>query len=163
VIVKGTGDFVPAPEGLHNGVCVDVIDEGLQQTAWGQKWKVALVWELDAHKEDGTRFSVRKRYTASLHEKSNLAKDLKSWRGRAFTAEELSGFDVEKVLGAPCKLLVQHTEKDGATYANVTAIMRADPHGTLKPSGRYVRAKDRPPQVELPAEAEPIRDDAVPF
>ena len=41
---------------------------------------------------DGKPFLVRRRYTASLHEKSALRKDLESWRGRAFTNVELDGF-----------------------------------------------------------------------
>jgi hypothetical protein len=143
LIIKGTNDFVPAPEGLHPAACVDVIDRGQQQTPWGEKHQIALVWELAILMDDGRPFTVRKSYTASLHEKSNLHRDLKAWRGRAFTPQEMAGFDIENVLHKPCQLLVQHAEKDGIIYANVAAVMRAGPGQRLAPSGHYVRVKDR--------------------
>lgn len=115
--------------------------------------------------EDGRPFTVRKIYTASLHEKSNLHKDLKAWRGRPFTAEELAGFDLEKVLGAPCQVLVQHTEKDGSVWANVAAVMKAAPGPRLAPSGCYTRIKDRvaEPQPARTDGAAPPEVDPIPF
>ena len=99
--------------------------------------KVVVAWELDQRIENpeseynGKRFVQSKRYTMSLHEKSSLRKDLESWRGRAFTAEELQGFDLEKLIGACCLMSIVHAEKDGKTYANLSAIM-ALPKGTEK-------------------------------
>jgi hypothetical protein len=162
LIVKGTGDFVPAPEGLHSAVCVDLVDLGMQDTPWGERHKVLLIWEVACCMEDGRPFTVRKRYTASLHEKSNLNKDLKAWRGRPFTAEELAGFDIEKILGAPCQVLVQHTEKDGSVYANVTAVMKAASGQKVVPSGQYVRVRDRD-QQQVPAESNAAAEDPIPF
>ena len=165
VIIKGTGDFVPAPEGLHSAVCVDVVDLGQQETPWGERHKVLLAWEIANLMEDGRPFIVRKRYTASLHEKSNLNKDLRAWRGQAFTPQDLAGFDIERVLGIPCQVLIQHTEKDGSVYANVTAVMRAAPGQKLAPSGHYTRIKDRSDQrvIAKPnGKAEP-EDDPIPF
>lgn len=142
VYVKG-GDFKPAPEGLWDAVCVDVHDLGMKETQWGDKRKLRISWEIAAKMDDGRPFVVNKLYTASLHEKSTLYKDLKAWRGRPFTAEELRQFDVEKVLHAPCKVLVQHDDRDGQTYANVNTVLKADPKHKLAPSGNYVRLKDR--------------------
>jgi hypothetical protein len=150
--VSGKGTFTPAPEGVHNAVCVDLVDMGPVQTRWGMKPKVRLVWELDPEtagtiedgKQKGKRFIASKRYTPSLHEKAQLHKDLKAWRGRAFTPEELDRFDLEAVLGAPCKLVIQHDEKDGTTYSNIVTIMKADPKHKLIASGDYTRVKDRP-------------------
>jgi hypothetical protein len=143
IIVKGGGDFVPAPEGLHNACCVDVVDLGDRETTWGLKHKVMLIWEIAAKMEDGKPFTVRKWYTASLNEKSNLYKDLCAWRGRPFTAQELKGFDIENVLGAPCQVFVQHSEKDGQAYGNVSVVTKAPTGPKLKPSEHYVRVKDR--------------------
>jgi hypothetical protein len=144
MIIKANGAFVPAPEGLHKAVCVDVVDKGILETPWGEKPKIRIIWEIEAAMDDGRRFIVGKTYTASLHEKSNLHKDLRSWRGRPFTAEELAGFDMDKVIGVPCQLLVTHTERDGTVFANVAAVTKAQ--GTpLKPTGSYVRMKDRRP------------------
>ena len=135
--------YTPAPEGIHAAVCVDVVDLGMKETQWGSKHKCRIVWELAAPMEDGRRFTIQQQFTVSLHEKSGLFKTLKAWRGRPFTAEELAGFDLEKVIGAPCQLVVTHAEEEGKTYANITAIMKADPKNRLPASGKYVRAKDR--------------------
>jgi hypothetical protein len=143
LIARHGGNFIPAPEGLHRAVCVDVVDLGMVDGQWGKKHKCRVMWELDCKMDDGKRFVVGKQYTLSLHEKSGLHKDLKAWRGVAFTPDELKGFDVEKVIGAPCQLLIGHVEKDGNVYANISAITKADPKAKLLPSGTYIRAKDR--------------------
>ncbi|GEM_PF-4521665 len=51
-----------------------------------------------------------------------LRRDLENWRGRPFTREELRGFDLFKVLGTACQLMVTHTSQGEETYANVTAV-----------------------------------------
>jgi len=117
-------EFTPAPEGLHQGVCVDVIDLGLLPTPWGEKQKVELRWQLEATQETGPRFMVTNRYTLSLNEKATLRQHLEAWRGKRFTKEELEGFDLEKLLGVNCQLQVVHTLSDqGRTFANVQAIV----------------------------------------
>lgn len=89
-----------------------------------------MQWELYGEDEDGNPLvtddgrpmSISKRYTLSLGENAQLRADLKSWRGKDFTPEELAGFDISKVLSAPCMLNVSHAEKDGRTYTNVASI-----------------------------------------
>lgn len=162
IIVSGKS-FVPAPEGLHNAVCVDVIDMGLVEGAFGKKHTIRLVWELDALMEDQRRFVIQRRYTASLHEKSQLFKDLKSWRGKPFTPEELNGFDLEKLVGAPCQILVEHADREGTTYANVKAIMKADPSRKLIKSGDYVRVKDREDERQAVTTPAGEDEDTIPF
>jgi hypothetical protein len=137
-------EFTPHPDGVFPGVCVDVVDLGMVTNNFGTKHMIKVVWETDQKMDDGRPFTVQKRYTASLHEKSTLAKDLKTWRGRPFTPEEMRGFDIDKVVGAPCQLVIVHAEKEGAVYANVTTVMKADPAKRLAPTGKYVRQKDRP-------------------
>lgn len=69
--------------------------------------------------------TISKEYTLSLSEKANLRRDLEGWRGRQFTAEELKGFAVEKVLGQPCIIAVIHkTSGKGTLYAAVTSISK---------------------------------------
>jgi hypothetical protein len=143
LILKGAGDFKPAPTGLHLGVCVDVVDKGDVETSYGTKPMVVLVWEIDKLMEDGKRFTVRRMYHATLHPKSSLHKDLADWRGRAFTSQELKSFDSDKLIGAACQLLVKHTERDGQVWADVSAIMKCQNGQRLAPSGNYVRVKDR--------------------
>ena len=48
-------------------------------------------------KSDIIARTISATYTLSLGERSNLRKMLESWRSRAFTPEELQGFDLEKV------------------------------------------------------------------
>ena len=67
--------------------------------------------------------TINREYKMSLHEKAMLYKDLCAWRGRAFTPEELQGFNVANVLGAPCQIQVIHETKNERTYARIGAIM----------------------------------------
>jgi hypothetical protein len=158
-IVLKQKQYTPAPEGIHAACCVDVVDLGVIEGQFGPKHKCRITWEIVTPMADGRRFSTSKTYTMSLHEKATLFKDLKAWRGRPFTAEELKGFDLEKVLGAPCQLVITHSEVEGKVYANVTAILKADSKNILKPSGQYIRAKDRegyvPPQSGHHEDEEP--------
>src|SRR5689334_6354597 len=127
---KGGQDFAPAPAGTHAAVCCDVIDLGMLEVTFGGKTKsqhkVNIVWQIEELRDDGKPFNVRKRYTLSLHEKASLRKDLESWRGKAFTAEELAGFDLEALIGVGCMLNIIHKEREdgGTPWANVTAIMK---------------------------------------
>jgi hypothetical protein len=125
LIIKGQdGDFTPAPPGLHQGVCVDVVDLGMVDGAYGPKRKLKLIWQLKGRNAKGERFQVRQSYTQSLHEKARLRHDLKTWRGRDFTPEEIKAFDVEKLIGANCQMQVEHrVSAKGRTYANPTAIV----------------------------------------
>jgi hypothetical protein len=58
-----------------------------------------------------------------MNEKSNLRKDLESWRGRGFTEQECKAFDITKLLGVPCMLNVIHkTNNKGNKYATIGSI-----------------------------------------
>lgn len=128
-----TKNYTPAPEGVHQAVCVDVLDLGMLKSAFPDEktgrdkfqHKVNVIWQIEDTRDDGKRYQLYKRYTLSLHEKAALRHDLESWRGKAFTFDELAGFDVEKLLGANCFINVQHKKSaDGTkTYANVVAVM----------------------------------------
>jgi hypothetical protein len=172
VIVKApqTKDFAPAPQGLHRAVCVDVLDtwteERPQEYGGGLVEKTRLVWEIDEAMEDGRRFLVSQFYTASLHEKAKLRQHLEAWRGRAFTEEELNGFDLENVIGVPCQLqVIHHTTKAGKTYANVQAVVPPSKGAErFKPSGEYVRMKDRKDEDQHTQDDDGYYvDDSVPF
>lgn len=116
--------------------------------------------------DDGKPFIVQKRYTASLHEKSKLRPELESWRGRAFTEDELKEFDLEKLLGANCLLNVAHVVKDGKTYANVTAVMPLKRGMEKLVATNYTRVVDRKPEQQDDPEhnqAPPMDDDPIPF
>ena len=114
--------FIPAPEGIHQAVCCDVIDHGICETKFGTKPRVELRWVINEVNDDGRLFMVTKRYTASLNEKANLRKDLQNWRGREFTPEELAGFDPKNVLGKACLLSITLSDKGKARVTGVSGI-----------------------------------------
>lgn len=150
MIVKDNGgDFTPAPEGMHQGVCVDVIDKGeITSEYQGSKRTrhvVVVRWAIDENMENGKPFTVEKWYTASLNEKASLRKDLQLWRGRSFTAAELQGFELDNVLGVNCQLAIIHQAKGDRVYANVSGILPL-PKGAAKmsPPADYIRVQDRP-------------------
>lgn len=159
---EGSGKaFEPCPSGSQAAVCVDVVDLGnIENTRFPNEdgspkfqHKIEVVWESSEKMVDARPFLVKKRYTLSLGEKANLRHDLESWRGRAFTESERQGFDVEKLIGAPCILNVIHKAgSKGGTFANVATVsplMRGMEKPT--PSGKYVRVCDR---IESAADAD---------
>ena len=126
--------FDPAPAGLHEAVLVDIIDLGeVVEEYDGEttfKHKMKLVWQLKARNmKINERFQARATYTVSLGENSNFRKMLRSWRGRDFTPEELEGFDLKAVLGAPCMVSVIHSESGKARVDSVLKL----PKGTKVP------------------------------
>lgn len=172
IVAKSSGtNFVPAPSGAHSAVCVDVVDLGMLEVSFGGKkktqHKIRMVWQIAEVMPDNKPFIVQKRYTLSLHEKAGLRKDLESWRGKAFTADELEGFDLEVLIGVTCLLNVLQVQRDGDTYANVVSIMRL-PKGVEPLKARdYVRTIDRTPEETAAAGPEPgawtPTDEDVPF
>ena len=123
----GGGDFEIVEAGTHLARCYLMAELGHQKTTYlGQEKivnQVLVSWELVNEKmQDGRPFVISRTYTASLGEKANLRKDLESWRSRPFTEEEAEGFDLKKVLGAPCQITVVHTKPKDKTYANVKAV-----------------------------------------
>ena len=120
---NGGTSFEQPPTGSHAARCISIIDLGTQRSTYeGEvqiKHQVIVRWELANELLTigdfaGKPFTVSKFYTASLHEKAGLRKDLASWRGRDFTAEELKGFDMKSILGKPCMLSVGLSEKGKA-------------------------------------------------
>jgi len=137
IIAKSTGETVERLEdGVYTAQCVGLVDVGEQYSETYQKSsrQVRIVWQIvgetykNADGEEVPR-SYSKQYTLSLGERSKLRKDLEAWRGKAFTEEELQGFDLINVLGKPCQLQLMNKEKNGKTFTDIVAIM-ALPKGT---------------------------------
>ena len=126
-LISKTGasdDFKLVPEGTHLARCYSMVDIGLQETPFGDKEQVVLYWEISEQKmDDGRPMIIYSTYTNSMHEKSNLRRDIESWRGRKLTEDESKAFDLRVVLGHPCQLSVVHRNAaNGNTYANVQAV-----------------------------------------
>lgn len=136
----GGGDYQPVPEGTHVARCVRVIDLGMQPGSAqypDPRPKVLLAWEIpdEPVKVDGEERPglIMARFSASLHKKSQLRSLLESWRGRAFTEEELKGWSLRSILDVPCMLTVVHSESQGRTYANVKTCSKL-PKGFTAPA-----------------------------
>lgn len=134
----GGGDFEQAPVGTHVARCVKIIDIGTQKGEYQGKVNIRrqciVGWELPNELMTegdfkGKPFVVSRFYTASLGEKANLRKDLENWRGRAFTEQELLGFESKNILDKPCMLSIIHNDKGRARVSGVMAV----PKGTQAP------------------------------
>jgi hypothetical protein len=167
-------NYTPAPEGVHQAVCVDVIDKGMQPNQFKNgalQHKIDIAWQINETRDDGKRFVVYKRYTLSLNEKASLRHDLESWRGKKFTRDEEMGFDVETVIGANGLINVQHKQsQDGTrTYANVISVMplikgmpKLVAEGYARPSEQAQESDAHEPSQEM-APVSDITDDDIPF
>lgn len=124
----------PTP-GTVNAVCTRVIDLGTQTDKTGKsKRKVMLAWEIAQLMDDQRPFLVTARFPANISPKAMLGQFLETWRGVPFTDEELEGFDLVKLLGAPCLLTLlkegDYTNVKGAMKL-IEGIQRLEPNGPL--------------------------------
>lgn len=143
---ESSTSIAPVEEGTHLGVCSMLIDLGMQYSEIYKKSqrKVLIGWELpdETIEIDGEQKPrvLSKRYTANLSEKSNLRKDLASWRGRDFTPDELKAFDLKNIVGASCLLTIIHSKSGEKTYANIQSVVKL-------PKGMAKQALSEPPVV----------------
>jgi len=146
-IKAGSGNFQPCPEYNGSAVCVDVTPLKTVQTQYGPKEKFRFVFEIGQTKDDGTPWCVWSApFTPSYHENSALRPFLRKWMGRELTPEETKTFDTEDMLGRTAHITVIHEHSDGEVYANIALIQPDKSAEPLKPSGKFVRMKDRPPK-----------------
>lgn len=128
--------FIPVPEGMHLARCYRVIDLGTQKSEYKGETKYApkVMIQFEVHGENeaghplvtakGEPLSISKNYTASLSDKATLRVDLKNWRGRDFTPDELKGFELKNVLGVWAMIsAVKSVGRDGKEYTNIGAVM----------------------------------------
>jgi hypothetical protein len=90
--------------------------------AYGQR--IGFEFTLAGKGVDGSK--VMRSTSPVLSSKGKLAEVLTGLMGRELTPKELTnGVDVEKLVGAECKVLVlQSKGKNGATYSNVERIFQ---------------------------------------
>ena len=146
-IKKKSGSSVPPIDaGTYPAVCVGIVDLGEQYSETFKKYsdKLLVIWEIPSQTieidgEDKPRW-LSKDFSASLNEKSNLYQTLVSWRGKAFTENELTEdetgfmqFSVLDMLGTGCFLQVIVEEKDGNSYNRITSVI-ALPAGMPAPA-----------------------------
>jgi hypothetical protein len=135
IVEDNGGNFERCPPGMHLGRCYRIVDLGTQKSEYmGQTkylHKIMIGWEIHGVGEDGKEikmkdgrpFAIFKNYTFSWSEKANLRLDLQSWRGKAFSQEEMRKFDLKNVLGAWCMLnIIERAGQNGNTYSNVDGV-----------------------------------------
>lgn len=141
---KSDSNFEPHPEADCTGVLVDVTPLKRVDSSFGPREVFRLVFETTELRDDGRPYLVWSRsFTPSLHEKSAFRAFLKSWFGRDLSKQELDEFETDDLIGRTAKLSIVHSEHNGAVYANIGLIRPDRSKDPLKPSGKYVRVKDR--------------------
>ena len=131
----GSSTFKPVPSGMHLARCYRIVDMGTQITTWKgvSKEQPKVMLQFEVHSEDadgkpivtdkGEPMSISKNFTASLGENAILRQELENWRSRAFTADELKGFQLKNVLGVWAMLsVVKEQGNDGNEYTNISSI-----------------------------------------
>lgn len=182
--VRNTGaDFELPSAGLHAAVCTHVVPLGLQEGFKGKvREMIALVFEIDEKREDGTPFQVSQRYTASTNTRATFRKHLDGWRSVPLTDQEVEEFDTERLVGAPAYVNIELNTKEDRTYTNISSILKLPPTVTppqvthqpvpkylvqLAEKGRALAAQQEWDQsnTPLPASAAPDSDpnDDLPF
>ena len=88
-IKSNYSNFDPCPEFTGKAVCVDITPLRKQQSQYGEREVFKIVFEVDADRDDGSRFCVwSNSFTPSLNEKANLRKFLRGWFGRGSLSAE---------------------------------------------------------------------------
>ena len=131
----GGSTITPVPPGMYLARCYRIVDLGTQQSEYlGQVKNLPKVMlQFEVHGEDdngkplvtakGEPMTISKNFTLSLAEKATLRKDLQTWRGKEFTAEELRGFSIDAVLGAWAMVsITKSAGNNGQEYTNIANI-----------------------------------------
>ena len=173
---KTKSTFTPMDAGTYPAVCCGVVDLGVQITAYDGKEKetsqLQITWEfpdeLIEYNGEMKPRTMHKIYTASVNEKARLRLDLKNWRGRDFTAEELRDFNIANVLGASCLITVTQTDKNGTVYSNVGGISKAMKGMEVKPPSKKLHfdiddESTYPTFAELPEWVQDKINDSITF
>ena len=114
--------FDPHPEGEHIGTIVEVIDQGLRETRYGQRYKITSVIESEsAFKDDGQPFSLWVWTTLSSSSKATLTKLRQKLLRRPLGEEERRSFDPDReMIGRKVRYIVdQSYGDDGQVFANL--------------------------------------------
>jgi hypothetical protein len=134
---KKEGEFQSVKPGTYMARCFRMIELGtIQEDYMGETktlQKVMISWELPTEKaifdqaKGEEPYAVSKTYTLSMNEKANLRKDLESWRGKGFSEDEASKFDLTALLGKSCLLSIIHKPSKSNPGRNYTVISSISP------------------------------------
>ncbi len=164
----GGGTFTPVPPGMYLARCYRIVDLGTQKSEYlGQiKNLPKVMLQFEVHGEDdagkplvtakGEPMSISKNFTLSLAEKATLRKDLQTWRGKEFTADELRGFQIDNVLGAWAMIAIsapRSTLKAQTWICLRPSVTTFAPRLNCHLSGSLAANKKPKPQVPLKVQA----------
>jgi hypothetical protein len=122
--------------GTYLGICYGIIHVGNSPDTYNgetyMKNRLRLLFEIpsETHVFDEERGAeprvMSKEFTFVISDNSHLKKDLQSWRGKPFTPEELKGFNIFNVIGAPCMLSisVKTSKKSNREYNLINGISK---------------------------------------
>ena len=120
VVIKKV-EYEKATEGLHSVTVTKVEDLGEIATINGKKNFVRVIFTVNDQKDkEGKAVEIQQRFTASLGPKANLTKFL----GQLGFSNVGDSFDLEEILGTKCQVVVEHVEKEGSVYANITSVIK---------------------------------------
>lgn len=129
---KEGGNFEPIEAGNYIARCYQVVHlgtvsfeyQGERKESNKVRFGFELPLELKVFKEgeEAKPKAIWGEYLLSTHEKANLRKVLKSWRGKDLSAEEVESFDVMTMVGKPCMIGISTIEKSGKHYNEITSI-----------------------------------------
>ena len=119
-----TSDFIPHPDGTHEGRVVGIEDKGERETSFGLKHKVAIVIESETGSmDDGRPFTASLWVTLSGSTKSKLYKVRTALLGRDLTPEEQTSFEDTELIGKRVGYQVVHRDgREGGVFANIDQI-----------------------------------------
>jgi len=134
----------PISEGQHAARIYLLCDIGTHYSERYDKSQHKLIVSLEVPgertqftRDDGTEVDMPRAkhvwYTASLDTKANLRKFLDSIRGKKFTQDELNGFEMKAVLGAPALIQILHETKEDGGVKDVIAAAMPLPKGMPAP------------------------------
>lgn len=132
ILKQSESTFEPVPPGTHPARCYAMISLGTQlpnNPQFKPSFKVVLQFEfpneqieINGERKPMMTGQFLSAYLGSVKKPSKTNEFLTAWRGRPFTEQELSGFDLSKVVGAPCLLNIVHEERNGKTREKIASI-----------------------------------------
>lgn len=122
--------------GLHIARCYRMVQVGTVNEDFQGKpkiqqkvrigWEMPLLTKVFDEAKGPQPLVIEKEFTLHMGENANLRKMLTSWRGKPFTEEEASKFDITKLLGAVCMLNITHkaSKKDASKlYDEISSVV----------------------------------------
>lgn len=132
IIKESEKKFTLVPAGAHLGRCYGMVSLGTQpqnNPQFKPSFQVVLLFEfpnetidINGEKKPMAISQFINAYLGSTKKPSKTNLLLTSWRGRPFTPEELAGFDLAKVVGAPAMINIIHEERGGNMVHKIASI-----------------------------------------